>query len=419
MRRPLALLLTLSFALAACGRPSADLRLVTPRLPIDKEIAEQFAALLDEESSVDVELVPSPDINMTAIEAVEAGYADIALASNNDAYRPGIATVLPLYANVLHIVYKTEFDIRDGEEVTATRSLLGASSVYAGPPGSPSRVMVEHVAPQQGYDAGEVNFTDDAQACADVYVVFAPIMEDLPQRFGESDCGEYRFMSLADVDDIGRGSVVDSAELLNPSVRPFIIPMETYGRDLTPDPVVTLAVDKLLVARDDVPEHVIYDLTSELLRLKAALSAVRPALFAHLTDDFDLSGSTFVIHRGARAFLERDAPSVYERYSGIAEVAVTLMIGLLSGSFAMVRIYKIRRKNRIDTFYSEAMSIRDGVQANPDMDARRSAVERLRQLQNRAFEMLVDEKLAADESFRIFITLSNDIIAELLQPPGR
>jgi hypothetical protein len=27
--------------------------------------------------------------------------------------------------------------------------------------------------------------------------------------------------------------------------------------------------------------------------------------------------------------------------------------------------------------------------------------------------MLVDEKLAADESFRIFITLSNDVIREL------
>jgi hypothetical protein len=34
-------------------------------------------------------------------------------------------------------------------------------------------------------------------------------------------------------------------------------------------------------------------------------------------------------------------------------------------------------------------------------------------LQDRAYDMLIHEKLAADESFRIFITLSNDIIAEL------
>jgi hypothetical protein len=50
------------------------------------------------------------------------------------------------------------------------------------------------------------------------------------------------------------------------------------------------------------------------------------------------------------------------------------------------------------------------------MDQRRDAISRLRALQTEAFEMLVDEKLAADESFRIFITLSNDIIKELNVP---
>ena len=137
MSRSLATLLTIAVLLSACGRPDSELRLITPRLPIDKEIAEQFAALLDEESSVDVVLVPSPDINMTALDALEADYADIALAGSNEVYRHDIATVLPLYSNILHIAYKAEFDVRDGEEITATRGLLGASSVYAGPPGSP------------------------------------------------------------------------------------------------------------------------------------------------------------------------------------------------------------------------------------------------------------------------------------------
>jgi hypothetical protein len=34
-------------------------------------------------------------------------------------------------------------------------------------------------------------------------------------------------------------------------------------------------------------------------------------------------------------------------------------------------------------------------------------------MQDKAFELLVDEKLAADESFRIFVTLSNDVLQEL------
>jgi hypothetical protein len=34
-------------------------------------------------------------------------------------------------------------------------------------------------------------------------------------------------------------------------------------------------------------------------------------------------------------------------------------------------------------------------------------------LQNEAYAQLVDEKLSADESFRIFITLSDDALQEL------
>ena len=35
------------------------------------------------------------------------------------------------------------------------------------------------------------------------------------------------------------------------------------------------------------------------------------------------------------------------------------------------------------------------------------------QAEDEAFDQLVDEKLAADESFRIFITLSNDVLRQL------
>ena len=38
---------------------------------------------------------------------------------------------------------------------------------------------------------------------------------------------------------------------------------------------------------------------------------------------------------------------------------------------------------------------------------------RIRGLQDEALQMLIEEKLAADESFRIFMTLGNDLIDEL------
>ena len=92
---------------------------------------------------------------------------------------------------------------------------------------------------------------------------------------------------------------------------------------------------------------------------------------------------------------------------------VTIFIGLLSGAFAIARIYNIRRKNRIDDFYKDAIALRSTVDEASTPYAHKVAIRKVRDLQNKAFDMLVDEKLAADESFRIFITLSNDIIADL------
>ena len=143
-----------------------------------------------------------------------------------------------------------------------------------------------------------------------------------------------------------------------------------------------------------------------------------PVLFDDLNDEFDAGDSTFVLHPGAQAFSQRDEPDIYERYSGVAEVLVTLIIGVVSGTYAVVQIYHRRRKNRIDEFYKKVMTVRDSITSESSMRDREAGVAKVRELQNNAFEMLVNEKLAADESFRIFVTLSNDIITELNRSPG-
>jgi hypothetical protein len=136
-------------------------------------------------------------------------------------------------------------------------------------------------------------------------------------------------------------------------------------------------------------------------------------LFQDLSGDFKSSSSTFIIHPGAQAYSQRNAPTVYERYSGIAEVAVTVLIALSSAIFAAVRIYRMRRKNRIDTFYSAVIAIKKSIDKTSTEKERQKKADEIRSLQLTAFELLVDEKLAADESFRIFVTLSNDVLRQL------
>ena len=137
-----------------------------------------------------------------------------------------------------------------------------------------------------------------------------------------------------------------------------------------------------------------------------------------MSGDFDPSGSTFVLHAGAQAYVERDEPSVYERYSGIAEVAVTVLIAVISAVFGGMRIYRVRRKNRIDTYYSAVIDIRNAAAESKSDEERESMIGEVRRLQDSAFSELVNEKLAADESFRIFIRLANDTVAELEREIG-
>jgi TRAP-type uncharacterized transport system substrate-binding protein len=391
--------------LAACDSRPTELSLVAPSSPLDLEIAQNLKALLDKESDFRLNITARQQSGEDALDMLLAGKADIALVSNYLPYREGIATVMPLYASVLHIAY------RDGRDPSDGYSLLNDANIYAGAEGSASRLMFERIAERIGLPTDAYSYTDldDSLSSAnpDIAVIFAPIS---PTRMAELD--GYKLFSFGAPSDIGSGSIVDAAALLNPQLRPFVIPASTYGAANT-GPVVTVAVDKMLVVRNDLNASVVYDLINTIRRSRPALSATRPGLFTQISDDFDVSSSTFVLHAGAQDFLQRAEPTVYERYSGIAEVVVTLMIALASATLAGFRILKIRRKNRIDRFYAAAIEIRNSISGSSTADERTLAAGKIRELQDTAFDQLVDEKLSADESFRIFVTLSNDVLDQL------
>jgi hypothetical protein len=305
---------------------------------------------------------------------------------------------MPLYATVLHIVYRGDLAPVDGTE------LLRDAVVFAGSEGSASRRVFERLV--SNIDLGDQGFryVRDRNEAADVAVVFAPIAPDRLREFPG-----VKLWSMDTPQGIGAGGPVDAVVLMNPHFRPFIIPVGTYD-EATLEPVVTIAVDKILVARRDLDESVVYDLINEILRLRPALASIHPGLLQQLSEEFDASRSQFILHSGTQAYLQRSEPTFIERYSGVAEVLVTLMIAAFSASIAGVRIYNRRRKNRIDRFYAAAIDIRNSFDPSASDADRREAADRVRGLQDEAFELLVDEKLAADESFRIFITLSNDVL---------
>ncbi|MDH4124311.1 MAG: hypothetical protein OEW64_02590 [Gammaproteobacteria bacterium] len=393
------------FLVAACERDPTELRLISPPLPMDREIAQSLATLLAQNDNFQLTLTSVPQTGEAALDALLAGEADLALVLNYLPYRADVAAVMPLYPSVLHIGY------RAGRDVTDAYTLLNNARVYAGEEGSSSRLMLERIVDRLHMPRDAFSYVERTTGGnlddVDVIVVFAPISAQ-----NRDQLAGFKLFSLGQPEDIGNGSIVDAAALLNPTLRPFVIPASTYG-DANLAAVVTVAADKMLVTRNDMDPAIVYDLVNEIRRLRPALAANSPGLFDQFDDSFDVSRSTFVVHTGTQDFLQRDEPTMYERYSGVAEVLVTLLIALASAGLAGVRILKRRRKNRIDRFYADVIRIRNSVTAESSAADRARARQQLCELQQTAFDQLIAEQLAADESFQIFITLSNDVLEQL------
>lgn len=404
MIRPL-LILAAALVVAACDRVRPDLVMVRPT-GVDEAIARDLVGLFDRESRVTIRLTDEAMAGGEAVLAVAQGRADLALITNDQPYRDDIATVMPLYATVLHIVRTRQKSAKSFTE------LVQGATVYAGEEGSASRRLFERLTARADPGDSSSRFVTDEHADIDLAMVFAPISPDRLAEFpGVS------LWSIGTPDEIGQGGPIDSIVLLNPHFRAFVIPADTYG-SATQQPVVTIAVDKIIVARTDLDESVVYDLIHEVLRLRPALGMIHPGLFRQVAEDFDVSRSRFIVHAGTQDYLQRSEPSFIERYSGVAEVAVTVLIALVSALIAGLKILARRRKNRIDRFYTAAIRVRDRITPDITEQQRNDAAVEVRQLQDEAFALLVDEKLAADESFRIFITLSNDVLRQLQGEPG-
>ena len=170
------LIILFALILASCDHAPGKLVLVRPDAPIDQEIAEDLVALFDDESAINLVLSDAAMTGGEALVEVAEGRADIALVSNDQPFRGDIATVIPLYATVLHIV-------RIGnQESESMADLLRNASVFAGLEGSASRRVFNRLASSIDLGGDHYRFETDRSTDVDLAVVFAPIS---PERLAE------------------------------------------------------------------------------------------------------------------------------------------------------------------------------------------------------------------------------------------
>ena len=305
---PILFVASLAALLTACDAATTDFTIVRPAEVIDRGIVEELEEILELNSPYEVTLTPEILSEAEALDAIAAGDADFALVSNHLPFRDDIATVMPLYPTVLHI------GVNRPVESAFELDLPNSANVFAGPEGSASRLVFDRIAIRMGLMPGDFTYANSSDGSFDLVVVFAPISRETIAAIEElsRSTPSFRLASMGTPDEIGSGNLVDAAVLLAPNFRPFIIPKGTYG-DATASPVVTLAIDKMLVTRPGLDPALVYDLIGEIVRLQPALAENRPSLFQRLSGDFDTSRSIWVVHSGTQNYRHREEPSVYER----------------------------------------------------------------------------------------------------------
>lgn len=389
----LSTLILATLLLSSCDLTSGSVRmLIADYRQFD---TDAIHSIFDEQSALNFIGVSAPP-GMSAIDALGNDEADLALVENSTAFVNGVRTVLPVFESVLHILIRDEF------EPGASDQPLHHAEFYVANQSPAGVRFIEIVTRRQGLarENYTISHSFDPQK-TDVIVYFGPID---PDNTSWAKPG-FTLISLANNLNPQRKFYEDGIGYTAPNMNPKMIPALTYELPGNEDEIATVAVDTLLVARKDVSEAKIYELTRTFIEQKPRFTAIAPQIFSGINESFDPLDLSFPLHKGARSYIQRDDPSFIERYAETINMLVYVSFLLISAFLAFARWRDHRKKDRVDVFYEKVMAIRDRIGSTPNAQL----MEELEQLEREAFDSLIREKLAANDSFRIF----TDMLARL------
>jgi TRAP transporter TAXI family solute receptor len=374
-------------------------------LPLGKGIAK---VIHDAYPHIDVEVLESSGAveNMSRLERDEA---DLAFVQNDTRGPASVRTIIPLYREVLHFLVWNGSTIRSFREVRGKRIAVGER-------GSGTEALVHALLRHFNLEYGDFEpvFVGASEATD---LIIKGEIEAMLFVGGMKSAACQRAVASGQVRFIGIGTPgVDAGEIEGfrfeyPFAEPYIIPLLTYGSPtggMPQRPIATIAIRAVLVAQSNVPSEAIRQVTSAVFSSRTELIRTH-ATAVEIRERFDDTFLQYPVHSGAQAYYRRDEPGFLVTYAELMGFMLSLVVFLMA-AFAGIREWiRLRKKNRIDVYYTRLDQILTELRAEDvDMSRLDSLEEELGEMQRRAFKQLVDEQLRADESFRIF----QDFLAE-------
>lgn len=386
--------------LASCNPTTLTFSFIYNDEGPNKEIATKMKELLESEFNVEIMLIEGTNTNSN-LDSLIMDRVDIALVENYVPYMEGLNSAFSVYSEVLHLLYK------DGLDGSSFASLMYSGPIYIGREGSPTYNLMMDLWNYYGLDPSKIEVTFNMPE--------AGVVVELTNLFSKKHLQEYagfKLFSFDDASNLSDASTVQGIKLKYPRLTPFIIPKDSYW-SFTDEPIVTLSIDLVMMVRSNMGEVAVNDFTKTMLRNRQIFTSIDPLLFEGMKEDFDQAKLNIPLHEGARIFLEREEPSFIERYAELGGVILSIIIALWSGLVSLTKWQAQKKKDKIDEFYEDLMNIKNGIARIDTIAEGMKRVKRVQLAQNKAFEMLIEEKLVANDSFRIYMELSKETINEL------
>ena len=339
----------------------------------------------------------------------------------NDVYVPAnltsdsassVRSLLPLHQGVLHFLVRADSEIfsvadlpgkviADGLPESGSPRIVGALlNHYEIPEGAVERRQLSLTEACDQFRAGEVDAIMMAMGLKSRG--FEELVADVSLRFvgiGES---------------INIGSEIEGFRLTYPFVQATMIPKYAYSAPAPNKPgvpgkaVPAIAMRAVLIGHEDLHDLTANRIARSLIENKSSLSRSHPSA-AQITEKFDPTQLQFPIHGGAHRYFHRDDPGFLQRNAEVLGFILSLIIAATGFFLSLQRWLRRLRKNRIDAYYIHLDQLIHPLHESELSREQLIELERkLQQMQRRAIRQLAQEKLIADESFRIFQALLLD-----------
>jgi TRAP transporter TAXI family solute receptor len=350
--------------------------------------------------------------SLARAKALQDGKVDFAMVQNDivltEENSRDLRTVLPLYPQVLFIIYKP------GIEAKMLPELLKGRRVGVGPRNSGVQAFIKRLCRE---------FQVDTSACTFVYTAYEqnilgdsidiscsligfnnPRINDMIGQGG-------RIWAFDSVDQLGRGASVEGFCMKYPYAQPYVLPRRLYGA-YPAEPMLTLAVNNILVASARTDDVVVYDFVQYLLTHKEQL-VNRNVLFTALPVDETQAPSRFPLHNGVRKYYERDRPTFFERHADLLGLLIALLTIIGSAFFGIHQLRRQLSERRLDKYRFKLLDLQRKLEFTYDLPTLLELEKNLRQLWKDLIEAARQHRVRVDKEFETLRNMLKETEDEL------